>query len=82
MTKLHLDLLVALNGAKPHGLPLEMLLADMRGTRHRDLTLPQLQRALRDLADKALVALLDSALKQRWRITTSGVSALEDEGLD
>lgn len=82
MTNLHADLLLALNGAGKFGLKLETLLADLRRGRHRGLTLPQLETAARDLADRSLVAPFESALEEkRWRITQLGASALSEEGL-
>jgi len=81
MSSLHVDLLLALNAAKPHGLPAGALLADMRQLRHRGVTLPQIETALRDLADKSFTAPLEGALTGRWRITALGASALSEEGL-
>jgi hypothetical protein len=82
MTNLHIDTLVALNGAADFGLPVDNLLADLRRGRHRGLSLPQLEKALRDLADKSFATPFDSELSgQRWRVTGRGKSALAEEGI-
>lgn len=81
MTPLHIDLLLALHSAKPYGLPLDALLGDMRKLRHRDAALPQVETALRDLADKSLVTLTESGISTRWRCTALGSSTLQEEGL-
>lgn len=82
MTNLHIDTLVALNGAGDFGLPLENLLADLRRGRHRGATKPQLEQALRDLADKSFATPFDTEFSgQRWRITGRGMSALNEEGV-
>jgi hypothetical protein len=75
------DLLLALRAAAPRGLPADLLLTDMRRLRHASATLPQIEHALRDLADQRLVAPLGAVLSDRWRITALGRSALEEEGL-
>jgi hypothetical protein len=82
MNALHIDLLLALKAAAQYGLPLDALLADLRRGRHRGLTQPQLETALRDLADQSLATPFDSPLSgRRWRITALGTSALQEEGL-
>lgn len=81
MTNLHIDALVALNGAGEFGLPLENLLGDLRRGRHRNLSKPECERALRDLADKAFATPFDSGLGERWRVTGRGKSALQEEGI-
>jgi hypothetical protein len=81
MNTLHIDLLLALRNVKPFGLTLELLLTDVRRARHRTATLPEIETAIRELADKRLAAHLESALSGRWKITALGVSALEEEGL-
>jgi hypothetical protein len=82
MTPLHVDILLALNGAGAFGLPLANLLADLRRGRHRNLGVPQLECALRDLVDKSFVTPEESALgAERWRIMGHGKSALVEEGL-
>lgn len=82
MTPLHTDLLRALHRTQPYGLPADTLLSDMRLMRHRGVTLPQVETALRDLADKSLVTPLDGALVSgRWRITQLGASTLQEEGI-
>lgn len=81
MTPLSFDLLLALHAAKPYGFTTDTLLADMRQRRHRALTLPELETALRELADKRLAAPVEGLLSDRWRITALGDSALAEEGL-
>lgn len=82
MNPLHTDTLLALNGAGDYGLRVSNLLPDLRCGRHRSLTQPELERALRDLADKSFVTPFESGLgAQRWRITGRGASALQEEGL-
>jgi len=82
MTTLHIDTIVALNGAGEFGLPLDNLLADLRRGRHRKLTQPQCEQALRDLADKSFATPFESGLSgTRWRITALGKSALTEEGI-
>lgn len=82
MTKLHIDLLLALKGAGDFGLPVSNLLDDLRLGRHRNLAQPQLERALRDLADKSFATPFDSGLGgERWRITGRGDSAVQEAGL-
>lgn len=81
MTPLHKDLLLALHAARPNGLTAELLTSDMRGLRHRSATVPQVQTALRDLADRSLAAPMAGPLTDRWRITALGSSALTEEGL-
>lgn len=82
MTKLHIDLMLALRGAGEFGGGVDELLTDLRQGRHRDLAKPELERALRDLADKSFATAFISALeKKRWRITSRGESALQEEGL-
>lgn len=82
MNNLQLDLLIDLSLAGQYGLNPETLLADLRRGRHRELTLPGLEAAARDLADRRLVASFDSALRdRRWRITALGTAALQEEGI-
>lgn len=82
MSTLHVDILLALNGAGQFGLKLDTLLADLRRGRHRALALPVLEKALRDLADKSFATPFESALgESRWRIMGLGVSALQEEGI-
>lgn len=82
MSTLHLDSLLALNGAGEFGLPLDNLAADLRRGRHRGATLPQVEKALRDLADRSFATPFDTELGgQRWRITGRGKSALAEEGV-
>ncbi len=82
MTTLQIDLLRALRAAGQFGLYAEDLLADMRQGRHGDLTLPQLERALRDLADESFVEPFTTVLKQkRWKIAQHGINALTEAKL-
>lgn len=82
MSPLHIDLLDILKDADRFGFDTASLLTDARRRRHRDLTEPQLEAALRDLADASFVAPFTSPLgKKRWRITTLGLSAFKEEGL-
>ena len=82
MNKLAIDVLLALRAAGAYGIAPEDLLTDMRRGRHREATLPELERALRDLADQRFAAKFTSALlAQRWTITALGTRALEEEGL-
>ncbi|MBX3736729.1 MAG: hypothetical protein KF715_08575 [Candidatus Didemnitutus sp.] len=82
MSKLHIDILLALRASGVFGVAAEDLLTDMRRGRHRDLTLPDLERALRDLADKNFAAPFTSALcNKRWAIAAIGERALQQEGL-
>lgn len=82
MTTLHTDLLTLLRAAGRYGLSPANLLQDLRQARHRELSQPLLDRAVRDLADRSLVAAFDSPLSgRRWRITALGESALQEEGL-
>lgn len=82
MKQLHIDLLFFLRPAGPFGLPVADLLNDVRRGRHRQATQPQVESALRDLADKSFATAFTSALDQpRWRITALGLSALQEEAL-
>jgi hypothetical protein len=82
MSKLHVDLLLALRGAAKFGVGVDELLTDLRRGRHRELALPDLEQALRDLADKSFATTFNSALgSKRWRITALGMSALQEESL-
>lgn len=82
MNKVHTDILLLLRAAEKYGLDEASLLTDLRQARHRDLTAPALEHALRALADKSLVAPFTSPLSgKRWRILGLGTSALEEEGL-
>jgi hypothetical protein len=81
MTTLHRDILLLLRPCAPYGLSVKKMLGDLRAEGHRDLTEPALETAIRDLADKALVDLLDSVLGPRWRVTELGKSTLREAGL-
>jgi hypothetical protein len=82
MNQLHTDLLLALRPAGIYGAAVDDLLTDMRRGRHRELTHPELEKALRDLADQSFAKTVTTPLKKkRWAITAVGTSALEEEGL-
>ncbi|MBA4136755.1 MAG: hypothetical protein C0518_05510 [Opitutus sp.] len=82
MNALHVDLLLALRPAADFGLAAADLLTDMRRGRHSALTLPEIERALRELADRSFVFFFTSPLgSKRWRIGALGVSALQEEKL-
>lgn len=82
MDQLLTDLLLALRAAGQYGAAPEQLLTDMRRGRHRALALPELEKALRDLADQSFAKTITTALKtKRWAITALGTSALEEESL-
>ena len=82
MEAIHIDLLLALRGAGEFGIGLDHLLTDMRRGRHRDLTRPQAERALRDLADECRANPFTDSLKQKkWAITATGRRALEEASL-
>lgn len=82
MTRLHLDILLELRQLTQYGLSADTLLAYLRRNSHRELAVPDLLKALRDLADKSLVTTYESALGgERWKITGLGSSALKEEGV-
>ncbi len=82
MNKLQIDLLRAMRPAGDFGLGVDDLLADMRQGRHRELALPELEKALRDLADLSFAMAFISALKKKkWSITAIGARALQEAGL-
>jgi hypothetical protein len=82
MNELQIDLLRALNAAGKFGICLDDLLADMRRGRHRDLSRPELETALRSLADESNAKTFTDSLRQkRWGITAVGASALQEAGL-
>jgi hypothetical protein len=82
MNKLHIDLLIALRPAAQFGLGTADLLTDMRRGRHPELTEPEIERALRELADRSFIFAFKSPLgAKRWRISGQGESALQEERL-
>ena len=82
MNTLHIDLLATLRASAAYGLSAADLLLRLRAGAHRALTLPEIETALRDLADRSLVAHFTSPLSgARWRLTALGASALQEEGL-
>lgn len=82
MNQIHIDLLLDLRAHGQYGAKPADLLTDMRGGRHRELTQPDLDKALRDLADRSLATPYETVLKaKRWRITALGESALKEDGL-
>lgn len=81
MNPLHFNILVDLRTAGQYGQTVERQLPMLRVSGHRSLTVPKLEQALRDLADKSFVTPFESALGNKcWRITALGVSALSEEG--
>lgn len=81
MNPLHFNILVDLRTAGKFGQSLDRQLPLLRVSGHRGLSLPDLETAMRDLADKSFVAQFDGALGGvRWRITTLGESALAEAG--
>ena len=82
MSPLHLNILILLVAPRDYGERLGELLTKLRVSGHRGLTVPELEKTLRDLADKSFVTPFDSPLSgTRWRITALGKSALAEEGL-
>ena len=82
LSTLHIDTPLALNGAGEFGLPAAKLLTDLRLGRHRNLAQPQLEKALRDLADKSFATPFEDGFGgERWRITGRGASAVQEAGL-
>lgn len=81
MHPLHFNILIDLRTAKEFGQTLPRLLSMLRVSGHRSLSEPELQKALRELADKSFVTTFTTALgNTSWRITALGKSALEEEG--
>lgn len=80
MKPLHIALLLALRSVQPYGLPVATLVTQARTAGHRATTEPEVELALRDLADRSLVASL-AGLTVKWRLTALGVSTLTEEGL-
>ena len=82
MSTLHLDVLILLRAAGKYGVELETILPDLRKKRHRGLALPQLETAIRDLADQSFATQFTAATgSTRWRITALGESALQEDGI-
>lgn len=82
MNQLTLNLLIELRQRAQYGDTGKNLLVLLRVGGHRGLTTPELEQALRDLADKSWVTPFDSPISgPRWRITALGESALKEEGL-
>ena len=81
MSPLHIALLLALRSVKPYGLPSGTLLTEARTGGLRTATQPEVEQALRDLADKSLVASVVGTLATTWRLTALGLSTLSEEGL-
>ena len=79
---LNIFILLALHNAGEVGVQAETLLTRARVESNRDLTLPQLETALRGLADGRLISSYGTALGvQRWKILGLGRNALEEQGL-
>jgi hypothetical protein len=82
MNTLHLDLALLLREAKQYGLSADNLLPLLRAGSHWRLTAPELDRALRTLADLDAIKPMRGALGgTRWRLTALGGSLLEETGL-
>lgn len=81
MSPLHTALLLALRSVQPYGLRVPDVLAQARTAGHRAATVPQVEAALRDLADRSLVIDMPGGLTERWRLTALGESKLKEEGL-
>ena len=78
---LKVSLMQILRAAAPFGVPEAVALTHVRLAGHRDLTLPELQTALRTLADEGLALRMAGTLGDRWRITDLGLSKLQEEGV-
>lgn len=82
MNTLHIDILRQLAVMDFHGLPVDSIVTGLRLAAHRDATVPAVETALRDLADKSFATAFSPALGgTRWRITALGRSALQEAGL-
>lgn len=82
MNPLYFNLLIELRQRSAYGETVAQLLTLLRVSGHRGLTLPELESALRALADKSWVTPFESPLSgKRWRITALGGSALTEEGI-
>lgn len=82
MNQLALNLLIELRHRQQYGDSAANLLVLLRVSGHRALTAPELDKALRDLADKSWATPFASPLSgPRWRITALGESALTEEGV-
>lgn len=75
-------ILVALLGSGALGMELSLLHQESRRRVNPAITLPDLQREVRQLADKSLVVEFAPVTgSSRWRITALGVSAAQELGL-
>lgn len=81
MNALHTALLLALRSVQPYGLRVPDALREARTAGHRGATVPEVETALRDLADRSLVIAMPGGLAERWRLTALGESTLKEEGL-
>lgn len=82
MNQLALSLLIELRQRAQYGDTAVNLLVLLRVGGHRGLTAPEMDKALRDAADKSWVTPFESPISgKRWRITALGESALKEEGL-
>jgi hypothetical protein len=82
MTELHIDILIELRREAQFGLSEQKLLDRLRPEGHRELALPQLQLALRELLDASLANSFLSPLSgKRWRIMARAEAVLAEEGL-
>lgn len=66
----------------PQGISEPLLMDKVRMRISPDLTRPQLEKLLRDLADaKHAISLRPALGEKRWRVTAEGKAALEEVGL-
>lgn len=74
--------LLVLRASGDLGMSQARLLVELRRESFTDLTAPQLEAAIRELADKSFTTPLVTALgENRWRITSLGRSVLDEQKL-
>jgi hypothetical protein len=82
LNPLALNILIELRNRQQYGDTEPRLLSMLRVGGERNLTAPELEKALRDLADKSWVTPFNAVLVgKKWRITALGESALTEAGL-
>lgn len=82
MNQLAIDILIELRNRTTYGDTEARLLSMLRVGGHRNLSAPELERALRELADQTIVTPFDVPLiGKKWRITARGESAMKEAGL-
>lgn len=75
-------LLISLRHSGERGASEDILLAHARTNGYPNATMPDLQRALRDLADRSQVNAFEQAIVgKRWRITALAIDQLREAGL-